>query len=170
MSIFQDVHTYLVISFVATAIILWKLVSAKITMVLDNEVDGVRSKISSLEVRKKEAEGKLKQLRSDVEEEKVRVEKSITTAENEARKIIEASTAKIAAAVESKQNEYSASFKKLHVGLAAEIQNRIISLVIGRLSDRLKDARNNRELQNQYIDLSLKMLEDLADDTVGPER
>jgi F0F1-type ATP synthase membrane subunit b/b' len=127
-------------------------------------VEDVRSRICALEVRKKETELQLKQLSISLDEAAAEVERSLAAAEEEARKITEKSTAKIAAIMETKQKEYDVAIAKIRAGLMAELHNRVVSLVMARLFERLKKSRDDRKLQNSAIDISMRMLERLVDE------
>jgi F0F1-type ATP synthase membrane subunit b/b' len=169
MNILQDVHTYLIISFIGTVVVLWKLAYGKVRDSLDREVEDVRSRISALELRKKETELQLKQLSIDLDGTAAEIEKSLAAAEEEARKITEKSTAKIAAIMGTKQKEYDMAVAKIRAGLMAELHNKVVSLVMASLSERLKKSHDDRKLQNNAIDVSMRMLEKLVDDRVGKE-
>jgi F0F1-type ATP synthase membrane subunit b/b' len=167
MNVLQDIHTYLMISFIGMVVVLWKLAYGKVRDSLSREVEDVRSRIHALEVRKKETELQLKQLDINLKEAATEIERSVIAAEEEARKITEKSTAKIAAIMETKQKEYDVAIAKIRAGLMAELHNKVVSLVMASLSERFKKSRDDRRLQNNAIDISMKMLEELVDERVG---
>ncbi|MDR1609447.1 MAG: ATP synthase F0 subunit B [Holosporales bacterium] len=169
MNVLQDIHTYLVVSFIGMIVVLWKLAYGKVRDSISSEVEDVRSRIHALELRKKETELQLKQLDINLKEAAAEIEKSVIAAEEEARRITEKSTAKIATIMETKQKEYDVAIAKIRAGLMAELHNKVVSLVMARLSERLEKSSDDRELQNSAIDISMKMLEKLVDERVGKE-
>ncbi|MDR2458579.1 MAG: hypothetical protein LBD43_00575 [Holosporales bacterium] len=169
MNVLQDIHTYLVVSFIGMVVVLWKLAYGKIKSSLNREVEDVRSRICALELRKKETELQLKQLNINLEEAAAEIEKSVIAAEEEARKITGKAAAKIAAIMETKQKEYDVAIARIRAGLMAELHNKVVSLVMAKLSERLQKSRDDRKLQNNAIDISMDMLEKLVDELVGRE-
>ncbi|MDR1365408.1 MAG: hypothetical protein LBJ42_02375 [Holosporales bacterium] len=164
ITILQDVHTYLILSFIGMLAILWKLAYRKVASSLNCEIDSIRTKISSLETRRKEAELQIKNLGASLEEATGEMEKSIAIAEEEARKITEKSTAKVAAIIAAKQKEYHSSIEKIRAGVMAELHNKIVELVINKLSEKLRESGNDRANQDRAIDVSTRMIEELVNE------
>ena len=143
--------------------LLFKYSYKKLISGIENKVEEVKNTISSLEIRKKMAEEQIKKLKQELNEANESMGKAIVNAEEESRKIIEKSGETISSVIELKEKEYKETIEKVKSSLSAELQNKIVDLVIKSLVERLDKEHDNREFQNINIDNSIKMLDELVE-------
>lgn len=163
MNIFQDIHTYLIISFILMVILIFKKGYKKFDNSLSKNVNDIKDKISNLENRKKEMNDQLEKLKKELIDVNSNIDIAITKAEDKAKKIIEMAGSEINDIVRKKQEEYASTIQKIKSGLSVELQNKIINLVIKDLAKKLQDVESNRKIQNIGIENSTKMLEELVE-------
>ncbi|MDR3031350.1 MAG: ATP synthase F0 subunit B [Holosporales bacterium] len=162
-SIFYDVHTYLIISFILTIFLIFKFAWGKITQSLQAKIDSVRSLIDSLEKQKKDAEEQMEILKRDLEEYKKIAETSVFNAQAEAKRISEKSYIIVESIISQKQEEYKEVISKIKDSFSIELQNRIIKLIKKELIKKMKESKDDREIQNISINNSTKMIEDIVE-------
>ena len=163
MNVFQDVHTYLIISFVLMIVLLFKKGYKKLDDGLAKNVNDIKDKMSNLETRKREMNEQLENLRKELDDANSNIDKAVTKAEDKAKKMIEKAGSEINDIVQKKQKEYENTIERIRSGLSIELQNKIINLVVKDLAKKLQDVESNREIQNIGIENSTKMLEELVE-------
>ncbi|MDR0640249.1 MAG: hypothetical protein LBF65_00720 [Holosporales bacterium] len=157
--ILQDIHTYLIISFVAMCVLLFKVLYKKCQIELEKSIEDVKNSIEDLEKRKLTTERHLEHLRQELEEARQNVDKAVQEAEIEAKRITEKSAISITKAIERKQEDYQKEIEKIRTGLYSELQIRMSELIIKEIENRLKEFKTNREFQNTGINNAIKRLE-----------
>jgi F0F1-type ATP synthase membrane subunit b/b' len=145
-------------------ILLFKLCYKKLNALLAKNVEDAKLLIDGLEEKKVRAEKRLDELRSSLKNASVNVEKAVFAAEEEAKKITEKSSERVKSAVLKLQEEYETTIEKIRYNLSLELQNKVVSLIIGNMSKKLCEAQTDRSIQNKNIDHSIKMLEGFANE------
>ena len=162
-SIFQNIHMYLVISFVVMLVFLFKFGYRKLDNQLSKDIENIRSTLSDLESKKIEANDQIKQLKQELQVANDNIIKAISNAEQKAKEITENSNKNIEKILKEKQSEYDASLKKIEQGYLIELKNKLVSLILKDLEEKLKEGKSSREFQNNLIENSIKNLENLVE-------
>jgi F0F1-type ATP synthase membrane subunit b/b' len=162
MSIFQDAHTYLIISFLLMLVVLGKTVIKKMAGVLTTDIKKLESDFSSLEQRKIEAEKTIERLTKDLEEAGISIDKAVMAAKNEAALITKKASDEIDEVVQKKQKEYDVAIAKIRSSLSLELHNKIVDMTVKRLSGKLLEAADDRALHSHSIATSSDMIEELS--------
>ncbi len=163
MGIFSDIHTYLIISFLLMAFLLYKYAYRQALSGLDKKVDSVRESIKFVEEKKKAAEEEIVRLKREIAEANELLAKSISEAEAEAKKILQESGEIINEIVAKNEKECKNSIEKIKGSMSLELQNKIVELVIESITSRIGRDHLDKELQNTSIENATKMLEELAE-------
>ncbi|MDR2667116.1 MAG: hypothetical protein LBB34_03345 [Holosporales bacterium] len=161
MNIFQDVHTYLLISFIAMFCLLFKFAYKRLDGYLDKRAKDVENRVNSLEKRKLEIEGQLAKLRDDFQDIILQVDNMIKDSEVEAQKIMEKSSMEINEMVNSKRLEYKAVTERIEQKFLTETQSKMVSLMAEALFNKLLILQNNKEAQNIGVENSIKIFEEV---------
>lgn len=162
-SIFQNIHTYLVISFVVMLVFLFKFGYRKLDNQLNKDIENIKSTLSDLESKKIEANDQINQLKQELQTANDNILKAISNAEQKAKEITENSNKNIEKILKEKQSEYDASLKKIEQGYLIELKNKLVSLILKDLEEKLKEGKSSRELQNDLIENSIENLENLVE-------
>lgn len=163
MNILQDIHAYLIISFLLTCWFVFKIAYKKLDRSLTKEVDDIRNLLDTLKIQKQEAETRLIQLKRELEDAEAKIENTIAAAEEEAQRISEKSNQETSKLVRQKQAEYAQAIKKIEAGISVELQHKIADAIIEKLVSKLQESRDNREFQNLSIENSTAMIEKLVE-------
>ncbi len=161
-SIFQNIHTYLVVSFVVMFIFLFKFGYKKFNSLLNRDIENIKSTLNNLESKKIEANDQINQLKLELQTANDNIQKSISNAERKAKEITENSNKNIEKILKDKQSEYDASLQRIEQGYLVELKNKLVYLILNDLKKKLKEGKTSRELQNDLIENSIKNLETLA--------
>ena len=164
MSIISNVHTYLVISFLLACWLIFKFAYQRLDSRLSKDVDDIRDLLEGLDKKKSESEQQIKLLKNDLIEANEHINKTVSDAEQKAKKLTEKSHQEISDLIKLKQEEYDQAIEKMKSSMTVEMQNNLVDAVIKELVRKLKSAKNDRDFQNTSIENSLKMLDNLVDE------
>ena len=164
MSIISNVHTYLVISFLLTGWLIFKFAYQKLDARLSKDVNDIRDLLNGLDKKKSESEQQIKLLKNDLIEANDHINKTVSDAEQKAKKLTEKSHQEISNIIKLKQGEYDQAIKKMKSSMTVEMQNKLVDAVIKELVRKLQTARDDRDFQNTSIENSLEMLNNLVDE------
>ena len=161
-SVFQDIHTYLALSFVLMLVFVFKFFYKKLDKQLENEVNQVRQSVENIEVSKKDISREIRGLQLELQNANEHMAKSIKDAENKARELAESSNKDVENAIERKQREYNAALAQIRSGLSVELKNKMVGFVLEDLKNKLRSKQDSRDFQNFLIQNSIKSIESLT--------
>lgn len=161
-SIFQNIHTYLLISFVVMIVFVIKLCYKKVDTKLNQDIDSIKNSLNNLEQQKLESINQIASLRNELSEVNANIAQTIAEAEKKAKEITEASNKNIEQTLKEKQIEHAAALQKLDQGFVIELKNKLVALILQDLEDKLNGQQNSREFQNLLIENSIDDLEKLV--------
>lgn len=167
IDILQNVHTYLLISFITTIIILFKYFYKKLDNSLEKDVNSIRETLAELENKKIEASNQVELLKQELLETENNISKAVAEAEQKAKEIIETSNKNIAKILEQKQKEYDIALEKIETSFSIELKNKFVTLILQALEEKIKEGQTSREFQNSLIENSIKRLEQLIENYKG---
>ncbi|MDO4974900.1 MAG: ATP synthase F0 subunit B [Alphaproteobacteria bacterium] len=161
-SLLQNVHTYLVISFVVMLIALFKFGYKKLDNQLNKGIENIKFTLNDLESKKIAANEQIIQLKKELQIVNDEVSEAISKAEQTAKEITEKSNKDIEQILKNKQAEYDMALKRIEQGFLVELKNKLVSLILNDLEKKLKEGKESRELQNDLIENSIENLETLV--------
>lgn len=161
-SLLQNVHTYLVISFVVMLIALFKFGYKKLDNQLNKGIENIKFTLNDLESKKIAANEQIIQLKKELQIVNDEVSEAISKAEQTAKEITEKSNKDIEQILKNKQTEYDMALKRIEQGFLVELKNKLVSLILNDLEKKLKEGKNSREFQNDLIENSIENLETLV--------
>lgn len=159
MTLFSDIHTYLVISFLLMAFLIYKYAYRQAVSFIQNGIAKIANSISSAEDRKEQAENQLADAEKSMVEVNENREAFLKRAQLKAEEIISSSNKSVQQIVKQKEKEYNHTIQKIKNGLSLEIQKRIVSLSTDELIRMIQAKKNKREMHNIAIERSIEMLE-----------
>lgn len=161
-SLLQNVHTYLVISFVVMLIALFKFGYKKLDNQLNKGIENIKFTLNDLESKKIAANEQIIQLKKELQIVNDEVSEAISKAEQTAKEITEKSNKDIEQILKNKQAEYDMALKRIEQGFLVELKNKLVSLILNDLEKKLREGKESRELQNDLIENSIENLETLV--------
>ncbi|MDR1476349.1 MAG: ATP synthase F0 subunit B [Holosporales bacterium] len=164
MELFRNVYTYLIISFGAMCILLFKFAYVKVQDGLKINIESIRESIEKLEKRRDKANAKYTEVQRELISAKQNVEKVIQEAEAEARRIVDQSADIIRRAIDQKRNEYDKEVEQVKSGLYSELHHKISDMVMKEIVKEVKEMQSDRNFQNAGIDAAIDKLEKLVMD------
>lgn len=159
MTLFSDIHTYLVISFIMMVILLYKYAHKSIVLFIQNKIEQIENAISSAETRKERSEKKLTDMERSIAETTEQKETAVKQAQLKAEDIMSASTKSVEKIIKQKEREYNQAIKKIKNSIVLEMQKRIIDVSTNEFMRMVSAKKNKREMHNAAIEKSIAMLE-----------
>lgn len=161
-SIFQNVHTYLVISFIVMLVFLFKFGYKKLDNRLNEDIENIKFTLNDLERKKLESNEEINHLKRELQDANDSISKAILRAEQKAKEITENSNKNIEEVLKDKQAEYEAIRKRIEQSFLVDLKNKLVSLILKDLEKRIKETQDSREFQNDLIENSIEHLENLV--------
>lgn len=157
--LFNDVHTYLLISFIVMAFMLYKYTHKKAADAIQEKIDLISNLIADAEKRKDKAEIELRELNRSVVDIEEIVNQTISRAKIEAEKISTSSNEKIKVLLGQKEREYNVAIEKIRQSTISDLQEKIVRLTMKKVVSMINDCSDKQLIQNISIEKSIKMLE-----------
>jgi F0F1-type ATP synthase membrane subunit b/b' len=157
-SIFYDIHTYLIISFVATLVILFKFGYSKLNAALDKGVNDVRDLVDGLESKKVKCEEAAETLDSELESARDNASEILHKAEKDARIFLDKSSLSADLEIARKNEELAADVKNVEDGLGAKFAKRCVSAVSSEFYKKISKISKDKDFQNSCFDKSIEMI------------
>ncbi len=159
MNIFNDIHTYLVISFLAMVLLLYKFAYNQIVSFIQNKINAISNSIKQAENDKENAEAKVHLLEKTVVETQEKALDSITKAHESADKIMAQSNETVNKIITEKEQEYQNIIEKVKNSVLAEMKKKFIECVHKEILRMMDMKRNKRSMHNAAIEKSIAMFE-----------
>jgi F0F1-type ATP synthase membrane subunit b/b' len=157
-SIFHDVHTYLVISFVSTVVILFKLGYAKLDDWLKKSVNDIRDLIAGLEERKRSCEKVASTLDGELKSARDMADDMLRKSEEDARSFLDRRLLEIDSEAARKEEELADEARGVENGLVAELAKRCVSAVSSEIYDKISESAKDKDFQKLCFDRSVEMV------------
>lgn len=161
-SIFQEVHTYLAISFIVMIVLLIKFGYKKIDNKLNEDIKNIKFNLNDLGRLKTESNEEIIRLKQELHEVNNSILQAVSKAEQKANEITENSNKNIEKALRDKQADYEAIHKRIEQSFLVDLKNKLVSLILKDLEKKIKESKDSREFQNDLIENSIEHLEDLV--------
>lgn len=161
-SIFQNVHTYLVISFIVMLVFLFKFGYRKLDNRLNEDIENIKFTLNDLERKKLESNEEINHLKRELQDANDSISKAISKAEQKAKEITENSNKNIEEILKNKQTEYESIRERIEQSFLVDLKNKLVSLILKDLEKRIKETQGSREFQNDLIENSIEHLENLV--------
>jgi F0F1-type ATP synthase membrane subunit b/b' len=139
----------------------FKFAYRKANYSLTKTINDTTELLGLLEKKKFEAEKQLNLLKKELKEANDNIEKSLVETECEAKKIIEKANNDAIKLVKKKEEEYSLLIEKIQMGFSAELQDKLIAVILEKLIQKLRDSKKNENFQNATVENSMEMLRNL---------
>ncbi|GHT88583.1 hypothetical protein FACS1894113_1330 [Alphaproteobacteria bacterium] len=158
-SIFLDIHTYIILSFVIMLVAVFKFGWKKVSDNLQNRIDSVKNLLSDLEIKKQNSLEEIQKLQQEIAKANEILSKSVQEANEEAEEISEKVASSVEELISKKQKEYTEVITKIKASMLIELQSKIVGLIEKELMKKMSELQNDREIQDINIDNSLRMFE-----------
>ena len=156
--VFNDIHTYLIISFLLMLVLLHKMAYKKFQSYLESKINNVSKTISDAENTKINSDRELLEKISEKETASENIEKITEKSREECESIAHILNSKLENLVEYKNNEYKQIIKKLQNSANSEIHSMLVNIAVEKTIKKITEDSNSQVYHNNAIENSLKML------------
>ena len=155
MTIFQDIHTYLIASFALMLLLIYKKAYKNIDQNINDGISQIEQEINNLKTQKTKLTKKLGELNTQLKFETDMSCKTIEEAHEKAADL--AKQLKIAnqQEIEEIKSRYQNTYQKLQENINIELQQEINILIINKIKIKLKKLTNNASFQYSLTSMLL---------------
>lgn len=157
-NIFQDVHTYLIISFLLMIYLLYKYAYKSVNNAISSGVNEIRNEINQLHNKKKLLSQQIDDLNSSIKNEDKDMEKAIAEAQDTAEKIINIRNEEIQNIIKEKREINTYNYKKLEDDINSRIKQKLTNLIVQKVIDKINTVEDVKSFQIINLQKSIDML------------
>lgn len=158
MNILQDIHTYLIISFVLMVYVLYKYAYRSIDNAISSGINEIKNKIDQLHNKKKLLSKQIDDLNSSIEHEDKDMEDAIADAQNTAEQIISKRNVEIQNIIREKREINTYNYKKLEDDINSRIRQKLTNLIVQKVIDKINTVEDVKNFQIINLQRSIDML------------
>ncbi|MBQ7524643.1 MAG: hypothetical protein IJT08_03490 [Alphaproteobacteria bacterium] len=162
MMILQDIHTYLVISFLLTGWLVFKFFYKKFDNAISKDINDVRDLLADLEEQKASLERQLLETKAKLTDAENHKQQAISEAKVEAKTVEKCSIASAANAVVKKQAELDEVLARMQTGFSNELRNKLLDATMAALLQKVDAAKGDVNFQEASINNSINALKALS--------
>ena len=158
INIFQDVHTYLIISFLIMVYLLYKLAYKTVKDTISGGVDKIKSEINQLHNKKKSLAKQIDDLNVSIKNEDKDMEKAVAEAQETAEQIISRRNEEIQNIIREKREINTYNYKKLEDDINSRIRQKLTSLIVQKVIDKINTVEDAKSFQIINLQKSIDMI------------
>ncbi|MBR1943909.1 MAG: hypothetical protein IJ848_00360 [Alphaproteobacteria bacterium] len=158
MNIFQDIHTYLIISFVLMLYILYKYAYRTADNAISSGINEIKNEIDQLHNKKKSLSDQIDELNSSILNEDKDMEKAIANAQATAEQIINNRNVEIQNIINEKREINTYNYKKLEDDINSRIRQKLTNLIVQKVIDKINTVDDVKNFQIINLQRSIDML------------
>jgi len=158
MNIFQDIHTYLIISFLLMVYLLYKYAYRLVDNTISSGINEIKNEIDQLHNKKKLLSEQIDDLNSSIENEDKDMEHAIVEAQNTAEQIISQRNIEIQNIIKEKKEINTYNYKKLEDDINSRIRQKLTNLIVQRVIDKINTVEDAKNFQIINLQRSIDML------------
>ncbi len=162
MNIFQDVHTYLIISFVLMVYLLYKFAYKSVNNTISNGINKIKDEINQLHNKKQSLSKQIDDLNISIKNEDKYMEQAINEAQETAEQIINKRNEEIQNIIKEKREINTYNYKKLEDDINSRIKQKLANLIVQRVIDKINTVEDARSFQIINLQKSIDMLKKFA--------
>lgn len=157
-SIFQDVHTYLIISFLLMIYLLYKYAYKSVDNMISSGVNEIKNEINQLHNKKKLLSQQIDDLNTSINNEDKDMEKAVAEAQNTAEQIINRRNEEIQSIIREKREINTYNYKKLEDDINSRIKQKLANLIVQKVIDKINTVEDVKSFQIINLQKSIDML------------
>ncbi len=158
INIFQDVHTYLIISFLIMVYLLYKMAYRTIDNAISSGVNKIKAEINQLHTKKQSLFQQIEELNMEIKNEDKDMEKAVAEAQNTAEQIINRRNEEIQNIIKEKREINTYNYKKLEDDINSRIRQRLTNLIVQKVIDKINTVEDAKSFQIINLQKSIDML------------
>ena len=158
MNIFQDVHTYLIISFVLMVYLLYKFAYKTVDNTISSGVNKIKDEINQLYNKKKSLSEQIDDLNNSIQNEDKYMEQAVAEAQETAEQIINRRNEEIQNIIREKREINTYNYKKLEDDINSRIRQKLTNLIVQKVIDKINTVEDAKSFQIINLQKSIDML------------
>jgi len=157
-NIFQDIHTYLIISFLLMIYLLYKFAYKTVNNAISSGVDKIKSEINQLHNKKQLLSKQINDLNMNIQNEDKYMEQAVAEAQKTAEQIINRRNEEIRNIIKEKKEINTYNYKKLEDDINSRIKQKLTNLIIQKIIDKINTVEDAKSFQIINLQKSIDML------------
>ena len=166
MNIFQDIHTYLIISFVLMLYLLYKFAYKSVDNTISSGINKIKDDINQLHNKKQSLSKQIDDLNMSIKNEDKYREQAINEAQETAEQIINKRNGEIQNIIREKREINTYNYKKLEDDINSRIKQKLANLIVQKVIDKINTVEDARSFQIINLQKSIDMLKNFANGKV----
>lgn len=162
-NIFQDIHTYLIISFLLMIYILYKYAYKTVDNAISSGVNKIKDNINQLHNKKKLLSKQIDTLNTSIKNEDKDMEKAVAEAQDKAEQIINRRNEEIQNIIKEKREINTYNYKKLEDDINSRIRQKLTNLIVQKVIDKINTGEDAKSFQIINLQKSIDMLKSFTD-------
>ena len=162
-NIFQDIHTYLIISFLLMIYILYKYAYKTVDNAISSGVNKIKDNINQLHNKKKSLSKQIDTLNTSIKNEDKDMEKAVAEAQDKAEQIINRRNEEIQNIIKEKREINTYNYKKLEDDINSRIRQKLTNLIVQKVIDKINTGEDAKSFQIINLQKSIDMLKSFTD-------
>ena len=158
INIFQDVHTYLIISFLLMVYLLYKYAYKSVDNMISSGVNEIKNEINQLHNKKKLLSKQIDDLNTSIKNEDKDMEKAVAEAQDTAEQIINRRNEEIQNIIREKREINTYNYKKLEDDINSRIRQKLANLIVQKVIDKINTVEDVKSFQIINLQKSIDML------------
>lgn len=158
INIFQDVHTYLIISFLLMVYLLYKYAYKSVDNMISSGVNEIKNEINQLHNKKKLLSKQIDDLNTSIKNEDKDMEKAVAEAQDTAEQIINRRNEEIQNIIREKREINTYNYKKLEDDINSRIRQKLTNLIVQKVIDKINTVDDVKSFQIINLQKSIDML------------
>ena len=158
INIFQDVHTYLIISFLLMVYLLYKYAYKSVDNMISSGVNEIKNEINQLHNKKKLLSKQIDDLNTSINNEDKDMEKAVAEAQDTAEQIINRRNEEIQNIIREKREINTYNYKKLEDDINSRIRQKLANLIVQKVIDKINTVEDVKSFQIINLQKSIDML------------
>lgn len=166
INIFQDIHTYLIISFLLMVYLLYKFAYKSVDNMISSGINQIKNEINQLNNKKQALFKQIADLNTSIENADNDRETAVAEAQHTAEQIINKRNEEIQNIIREKREINTYNYKKLEDDINSRIRQKLISLIVQKVIDKINTVENAKSFQIINLQKSIDMLKNFTNSNI----
>lgn len=163
MSVFQDIHLYLIISFLLMVYVVYKFGYKSFSNYISDGVSEIKSELDALIKEKKRLECQVTKLSLELDDIKKNYNKVIDTTKLSAERYISERNLQLKDLIGDLELKNQQTMKTIENEYIVKIKNKMTELVIKKLLEKIQEPNNIKQVSLASITNAVQLINQLAE-------
>lgn len=163
MSVFQDIHLYLIISFLLMMYVVYKFGYKSFSSYISNGISEIKSELDALIKEKKRLECQVSKLSLELGDAKRDYDKVLNTTKLSAEEYVSKRNLQLKDLIGELELKNQQTMKTIEYEYTVKIRNKLTELVIKRLSEKIQEPNNVKQVSLASITNAVQLINQLTE-------